>query len=245
MKRPRVTSIELSEEQELFFIDTWENNRCDTARVILHDKLGLGIEPIGIIAKQLREEGKIRDKRQKRYSKKEVLAFKEDYECGRTLREIAEAHHVGIKGVTKYLREIYGGKLPQIKASLEGKIWKDINGCSTHQVSNMGRIYVKSTNQIFYGHIYQRYRYISINDDSGKKHHYAVHRLVAQAFMPNLDNKLEVDHIDSDPYNNKATNLRWVDHEEQMQNSETQKKYNLLANGSKSLGSSNLFLKRC
>jgi len=30
-----VTPIELSEEQEMFFIDTWENNRCDTARVIL------------------------------------------------------------------------------------------------------------------------------------------------------------------------------------------------------------------
>ena len=227
MKQPRVTPIDLSEEQEQFFIETWENNRCDTARVILHDKLGLGIEPIGIIAKQLREEGKIRDKRQKRYSEKQALAFKKDYECGMTLREIAEKHNVGIKGVNKYLKELYGGKLPQIKASLEGEIWKDINGCSTHQVSNLGRICVKSTSQIFYGHIYQRYRYISINDDLGKKHHYAVHRLVAQAFIPNPDNKQEVDHIDSDPHNNKATNLRWVDHDEQMKNSETQKKMQL------------------
>jgi hypothetical protein len=86
---------------------------------------------------------------------------------------------------------------------------------------------VKSTNQIFYGHIYQRYRYISINDDLGKKHHYAVHRLVAQAFIPNPDNKPEVDHIDSDPHNNKATNLRWVDHEDQFKNSDTQKKMQL------------------
>jgi hypothetical protein len=64
MKRARVTPIELSEEQEMFFIDTWENNRCDTARVILHDKLGLGLEPIRIIAQQLRKEGKIRNKRE-------------------------------------------------------------------------------------------------------------------------------------------------------------------------------------
>jgi len=78
----------------------------------LHDKLGLGIEPIGIIAKQLKEEGKIRDKRQKRYREKQALAFKEDYECGMTLREIAEAHNLGIKGVNKYLKELYGGKLP-------------------------------------------------------------------------------------------------------------------------------------
>ncbi len=97
MKRARVTPIELSEEQEMFFIDTWENNRCDTARVILHDKLGLGLEPIRIIAQQLRKEGKIRNKRERKFSDKEALAFKEDYENGRTLKEIAEAHHVGVK----------------------------------------------------------------------------------------------------------------------------------------------------
>ena len=227
MKRPRVTPIELSEEQIQFFIEIWENNRNDAARVILHEKLGLAIDVIGVIARELREEGRIRNKRQKRYSEKETLAFKDEYENGRTIKEIAEAHNVGIKGVNKYLKEIYGGKLPKIKATLDGEIWKDISGCSTHQVSNLGRICVKSTNQIFYGHIYQRYLYISINDDLGKKHHYAVHRLVAQAFVPNPDNKPQVDHIDSNPHNNKATNLRWVDYEEQMQNSETQKKIQL------------------
>lgn len=224
MRQLRVKPIALSEEQELFFIETWENNSNDTARMILHDKLGLAADVVWFIAKKLREEGKIRNKRHKKYSEKEVLAFKEEYECGRTLKEIAEAHNVGVKGVNKYLKELYGGKLPRIKATLDGEIWKDITGCSSHQVSNMGRIYVKSTNQIFYGHIYQRYRYVSINDDSGKIHHYAVHRLVAQAFIPNPDNKPEVDHIDSDPNNNKAVNLRWVDHDEQMKNSETQKK---------------------
>lgn len=227
MKRPRVEQIELSEEQELFFIDTWENNRCDTARVILHDKLGLGLEPIRIIAQKLREEGKIRNKRERKYSEKEALAFKEDYENGRTLKEIAEAHHVGVKGVRKYLKELYGGKLPQIKATLEGEIWKDIEGCPTHQVSNMGRIYVKSINMIIYGYKMQGYRYVQLKDDSGKSQARAVHRLVAQAFIPNPENKSEVDHIDSNPQNNKATNLRWVDHEDQYKNRETQKKMQL------------------
>lgn len=228
MKKPRVTPIKLSEEQEQFFIDTWENNRNDTARMILHEKLGLGIEPIVIIARQLREEGKIRNKIHKRYSEKEVLAFKRDYECGMTPREIAEVHNAGVKGVVKYLKDLYGGKLPQIKVTLDDEVWKDIDSCSTHQVSNMGRIYVKATNQIIYGHIYQRYRYVYVNDNLGKRHHYAVHRLVAQAFVPNPDNKPQVDHIDSDPHNNKATNLRWVDHKEQMQNIETQKKMQLV-----------------
>lgn len=38
----------------------------------------------------------------------------------------------------------------------------------------------------------------------------AVHRLVATAFLPNPDNKPEVDHIDRDVTNNSLSNLRWV-----------------------------------
>ena len=45
-----------------------------------------------------------------------------------------------------------------------------------------------------------------------------IHRLLAEIFHPNYDKKKCVDHIDGDITNNKLSNLRWVTHEENMQN---------------------------
>ncbi len=43
-----------------------------------------------------------------------------------------------------------------------------------------------------------------------------IHRIVASTFIPNPDNKPEVDHIDGDHFNYKVDNLRWVTHSENM-----------------------------
>ena len=50
----------------------------------------------------------------------------------------------------------------------------------------------------------------------GKKH--LVHRLVAEAFIPNAESKPTVDHIDRDKTNNHISNLRWATYSEQMHN---------------------------
>ena len=63
-----------------------------------------------------------------------------------------------------------------------------------------------------------------IKDEAGNNHQFSVHRLVAQAFIPNPENKPQVDHIDSNPLNNAASNLQWVTQEEQLNNAESQKK---------------------
>ena len=43
-----------------------------------------------------------------------------------------------------------------------------------------------------------------------KRYKKSIHRLVAKTFLPNLDNKPVVDHIDNNIYNNCLSNLQWV-----------------------------------
>ena len=54
-----------------------------------------------------------------------------------------------------------------------------------------------------------RYRVVSAMID-GKQKNFYVHRLIAEAFIPNPDDKPEVNHIDGNPANNRVENLEWV-----------------------------------
>ena len=44
----------------------------------------------------------------------------------------------------------------------------------------------------------------------GKGKHYKIHRLVAEAYIPNPDNLPQVDHIDNDKTHNYLNNLQWI-----------------------------------
>lgn len=52
-----------------------------------------------------------------------------------------------------------------------------------------------------------------------KKKSYFVHRLVAETFIPNPENKPTVDHINRDTTDNRLLNLRWATYSEQRDNS--------------------------
>jgi len=60
---------------------------------------------------------------------------------------------------------------------------------------------------------YARYRFLIENVHRQK----LAHRLVAEAFIPNLENKPQVNHKDGDKLNNRISNLEWCTAKENMQ----------------------------
>lgn len=72
------------------------------------------------------------------------------------------------------------------------------------------------------------YLIIGLRKD-GKRKCYSVHRLVASAFIPNPENKPNVDHINTIRTKNEAWNLRWVTQKEN-NNNELTRQHNSEAN---------------
>ncbi len=59
---------------------------------------------------------------------------------------------------------------------------------------------------------YKGYKIINLCND-GKKIYTTVHRLVAEAYIPNPDNLPQVNHIDEDKTNNNVANLEWCNNQ--------------------------------
>jgi len=99
------------------------------------------------------------------------------------------------------------------------EIWREIivdERKTSYEISNLGR--VRNVNTLEFKKpkmSEQGYVYIQLHVGKRLKK-INVHRLVAKAFIPNLDNKPEVNHIDGIKFHNMWVNLEWVTREENL-----------------------------
>ena len=102
----------------------------------------------------------------------------------------------------------------------DGEDWRDIAGYEgLYQVSSYGRVrsirgkermtllrQVANSNGYYHVGLYKQ----------NERKVVSVHRLVAEAFVPKPEGDVEVSHLDETRTNNRADNLAWVDHAENM-----------------------------
>lgn len=88
--------------------------------------------------------------------------------------------------------------------------WRAVSSNSNYEVSNTGKVRrVGSENDHSTRENARGYMVTDLYRE-GVRCHARVHRLVAEEFVPNPDNKPEVNHIDGNKKNNTASNLEWV-----------------------------------
>ena len=109
------------------------------------------------------------------------------------------------------------------------EIWKEVKGFPYYEISNLGnlrckaydKVCIRSNGSVVAKHFKERPVKIYIDRKNkwplanlsvgcDRMHVRAVHRLVADAFVPNPNNSNYVRHLDGDLTNNKATNLIWL-----------------------------------
>lgn len=102
---------------------------------------------------------------------------------------------------------------------MEKELWADIKGYEgIYEVSSHGNLRSHYPHNFREGDVlrsynHNGYRRVHLCKD-GKLEKFLVHRLVAEAFIPNPENKPYINHIDGNRHNNHVENLEWCTNRE-------------------------------
>ena len=125
-----------------------------------------------------------------------------------------------IESLTKYtvyerigqkwiFKENHYGEVKEFLKLEEGEVLIPYDDNEIYYISNFGRVWNKKNKDWLKNHENQgRYKVNMYNKQ------FILSRIVAQTFIPNPDNKPEVNHKDENPANNRADNLEWMTRKE-------------------------------
>lgn len=106
--------------------------------------------------------------------------------------------------------------------------WRPVVGYEgRYMVSNFGRVKslicshgIRKKDKFLYQMVYRKnsagagYKLVSLHSPELKRKYKPVHQIVAEAWIPNPDNKPIINHIDGNPENNHIDNLEWCTYSE-------------------------------
>ena len=87
------------------------------------------------------------------------------------------------------------------------ELWEIVPNFENYEVSSLGRVRNRKTGRIIKQSL-NEYGYCLVDlHDNGTSKHFKVHRLIAGAFITNVNNKPQVNHIDGNKAHNVVSNL--------------------------------------
>lgn len=152
----------------------------------------------------------------KRYNENDIKYIKDCAENGVDLKLVADTLGVSVSAIHHVIsrRDMKFCRKPL--TYIPNEVWIDCLDIHDIQVSNMGRFLRKSTKTLIDGFITTG-GYVTV-DFSGVGR-FSAHRLVAKAFIPNYENKPEINHKNGIKTDNSVSNLEWVTPSENVRHS--------------------------
>ena len=140
-------------------------------------------------------------------------------QCGSNFE--CRSDNAGVKNGTPLCKKCNRSFMPDYKEDdvrkfkvIDGEVYSNILGFEGYWINSKGEIIGRRGNKIFHRLIdFKGYEKIILRTRQKTKA-LSIHRLVALAFVPNPENKPQVNHIDCNKRNNDASNLEWVTNQE-------------------------------